>query len=76
MRDTFATFTLAVNRANDKANFYSVVVWGPTAQTGSEAIKKGDKVFVEGTLNPRPYTTKLKQESMEIQVLAEQWLKI
>lgn len=72
----FTTFTLAVNKAQDKANFHSVVVFGPTAEAASQAIKKGDTVLVEGTLNFRPYTTKLREQRTDIQVQAEQWRKL
>ena len=73
---TFATFTLAVNKAQDKANFYSVVIFGATAESAANAIRKGDTVMVEGTLNLRPYTTKLKQQRLDIQVQADQWRKL
>ena len=72
----FTTFTLAVNKAQDKANFYSVVIFGATAEAAANAIKKGDAVLVEGTLNLRPYTTKLKQQRLDVQVQAEQWVKL
>ncbi len=72
----FTTFNLAVNKGREKANFYSVIIFGPTANAAAEAIKKGDQVLVEGTLNFRPYTTKLKEQRVEVQVQAEQWLKL
>lgn len=72
----FTTFTLAVNKTQDKANFYSVVVFGSTAEAAAKAIRKGDAVLVEGTLNLRPYTTKLKEQRLDVQVQAEQWLKV
>lgn len=73
---SFTTFTLAVNRTPDKANFYSVVIFGPTAEAASQTIKKGDAVLVEGTLNLRPYTTRLREQRTDIQVQAEQWRKL
>src|SRR3990167_110386 len=74
--NAFTTFTLAVNKAQDRANFYSVVIFGATAEAAAKAIKKGDAVLVEGTLNLRPYTTKLKQQRLDVQVQAEQWVKL
>ena len=71
----FTSFTLAVNKAQDKANFYSVVIFGTTAEAAANAVKKGDTILVEGTLNFRPYTTKLKEQRTDIQVQAEQWRK-
>ena len=72
----FTTFTLAVNKAQDTANFYSVVIFGATAEAAANAIRKGDTVLVDGTLNLRPYTTKLKQQRVDVQVQADQWLKL
>ncbi len=72
----FTTFTLAVNKGRERANFYPVVIFGPTAEAASEAIKKGDKVFVEGSLNLRPYSTKLDEQRIQVQIIAEQWLKL
>ena len=68
--------TLAVNKGRDRANFYSVIVFGPTAQAAAEAIKRGDLVFVDGTLNLRPFTTRLNEQRVEVQIQADQWLKL
>ncbi len=72
----FATFSLAVNKSRDKANFYSVIIFGPTAEAASQTIKKGDTVLVEGSLNLRPYSTRLKEQRVDLQVHAEQWIKL
>jgi single-stranded DNA-binding protein len=50
----FTTFTLAVNKAQASANFYSVIIFGPTAESAANLIKKGDAVLVDGTINLRP----------------------
>ena len=74
--NAFTTFTLAVNKAQDRANFYSVVIFGATAEAAAKAITKGDTVLVEGTLNLRPYITKLQQQRVDVQVQADQWRKL
>ena len=73
---TFTTFTLAVNKGQDQASFYPVVIFGPTAEAASKAIKKGNKVLVEGTLNLRTYRTKEGEPRTEVQVQADQWRKL
>ena len=45
------TFTLAVNNANDTANFIECVAWENTAEFISKYAKKGAGIAVTGVLN-------------------------
>lgn len=45
------TFTLAVNNANDTANFIECVAWENTAEFISKYANKGARVAVTGVLN-------------------------
>ncbi len=62
-----AKFTLAVNRRwNDKASgerkeettWFNLVAWDRLAETCSQYIHKGSKIFVEGRFVSREYTDK------------------
>jgi single-strand DNA-binding protein len=41
-----------------KADWHRVVVWGKMAETCYQYIKKGDKVYIEGSLHTREYNDK------------------
>ena len=45
------TFTLAVNKANDTANFIECVAWENTAEFISKYANKGARIAVTGVLN-------------------------
>lgn len=45
------TFTLAVNNANDTANFIECVAWENTAEFISKYTNKGARIAVTGVLN-------------------------
>ena len=45
------TFTLAVNNANDAANFIECVAWENTAEFISKYANKGARIAVTGVLN-------------------------
>lgn len=45
------TFTLAVNNANDTANFIECVAWENTAEFISKYANKGARIAVTGVLN-------------------------
>lgn len=45
------TFTLAVNNANDTANFIECVAWENTAEFISKYANKGARIAVSGVLN-------------------------
>ena len=45
------TFTLAVNNANDTANFIECVAWENTAEFISKYANKGARIAVTGILN-------------------------
>lgn len=45
-----ASFTLAVQRNKDEADFIPVEVWGKTAESIRDYVTKGSLIGVEGTL--------------------------
>lgn len=62
-----ASFSLATNESwkdkvtgekKDKAEFHRIVVFGPLAGIVKNYVKKGSKLYVEGSLKTRDYTDK------------------
>lgn len=57
-------FSLAVNRFNrtptgerqEITDWYNITAWRQQAETCSQYLRKGSKVYVEGRLQPRQYT--------------------
>lgn len=61
----FTKFSLAVNRVSklpsgerkDETEWFNIVAWRQLAETCSTWLKKGQKVYVEGRLQSRKYTS-------------------
>lgn len=54
----FVTFSIAVNKKKDEANFFNCIAYGKTAEVISKYPKKGDKIAIEGSVNNDNYTDK------------------
>lgn len=52
------TFTVAVNRERDEADFIRVVVFGKQAESCARYLKKGSRVGVVGSIRTGKYTDK------------------
>jgi single-strand DNA-binding protein len=50
-----ATFSVAVNRNKDEADFHNVVAWEQLATVVESYVQKGKKVYIEGRLQNRTY---------------------
>lgn len=81
--DLVTSFTLAVNDRvqndagewvdGDKPAFYSISVWPSGGASGAaEAVKKGNRVMVEGTMKIRSYTTKEGVDRTAMEVTASE----
>lgn len=53
-----ASFTLAVNRIPDGADFISCVAWGKDAENISRYVSKGHRLGITGRLQSRSYKDK------------------
>ena len=51
----YTTFTLAVQKTKDEAEFIDCVAWEKTAETIAEHFRKGNKILVQGRLNVSTY---------------------
>jgi single-stranded DNA-binding protein len=60
----------ALSRTNDKTTFFPLRLFGKLAE-GSESIKKGAKVLVDGKLGVSEYTDKEGQKRTSFRILAD-----
>ena len=51
----YTSFTLAVQKTKDDAEFIDCIAWEKTAETIAEYFRKGRKVLVQGRLNVSSY---------------------
>lgn len=56
-------FSLAVDKGNDKADFFNVVAWEKTAELVSQYTKKGSKVLIQGRLEQQTWEKDGKKNS-------------
>src|SRR5688572_18011049 len=74
-------FTVAVNRpgrpdengvrADDETEWFSVVAWDKLAETCSQFLTKGRKVYVEGRLQTRAWEGQDGQQRSRVEVVAQ-----
>lgn len=60
----------------EKTEFHNVVVWGPLAESVSQAIRKGRKVYVSGRLQTRSWETPDGQKRYSTEIVAEKALAL
>ena len=53
----------------DKTEWHNVVLVGGLAKVAKEYLKKGDKVYIEGKIRSRKYTTKDGQEKTIVEIV-------
>lgn len=76
------TFTLATTyrrkEAEDETTWHNCVAFGKAAETLSQYVGKGSKLFVQGRLQKRPYTNQAgdKREWIEVLVQTFEFLNI
>ena len=51
----YTSFTLAVQKMKDDAEFIDCIAWEKTAETIAEYFRKGRKILVQGRLNVNSY---------------------
>lgn len=70
-----ATFSIAVNRPFSKtkeADFFTIVVWGKSAEHCANYLAKGRMVGVQGRLQSRSYETQTGDKRYVTEVVADQ----
>ena len=81
-----SNFTVAVNRpgrtdengqrAEDETEWFSIVAWDKLAETCSQFLAKGRKVYVEGRLQTRTWDGPDGQKRSRVEVLAQQMVML
>ncbi len=66
------SFTVAINKFGDGADFIPCVAWNKSAEFLSNYAKKGNRVSVDGRLNQRTYETKDGQNRSVLEVVVDQ----
>ena len=51
----YTTFTLAVQKTKDEAEFIDCVAWEKTAETIAEYFRKGNRILTQGRLSVNSY---------------------
>lgn len=78
-RNRFAKITNATDRGNsqysqytEETQWHKIVVWGRNAEACSKYIKKGDAVFVEGSIRSHQYEGKNGEVRTAFEVYADE----
>lgn len=74
----FTRFSLAVNRVTksptgerqEETEWFNIVAWRQLAETCSQYLRKGQKVYIEGRVQQRKYTDKNGVERTSFDVVA------
>ncbi|MBI2984628.1 MAG: single-stranded DNA-binding protein [Candidatus Kerfeldbacteria bacterium] len=78
-------FSLATNYAwqdaktktkKEAVDFHDVIAWGKLGQIVQQYVKKGSKLYVEGRLRNRKYTTKDGQKRTAKEVVADNMIML
>ncbi len=70
-------FSLAVNRRSksptgekvDETEWFNIVAWRQLAETCSQYLRKGSKVYIEGRLSQRKYTDREGAQRIAVEVI-------
>lgn len=55
----------------EETQWHRIVAWGPQGEACAQYLKKGQQVYVEGSVLSRKYEGKDKTERMSFEVIAE-----
>ena len=65
------TFTVAVNRRNDGADYFRVSAWGQLGEICQKYLDNGRKVAVVGSVSVNSYTTQAGEARASLEVTAQ-----
>ena len=64
----YTTFTLAVQKTKDEAEFIDCVAWEKAAENIAEYFRKGNRILIQGRLNVSTYESNgEKRKSVKVQ---------
>lgn len=69
--NSLTRFPVATSRGpNDPTQWHQIVVWGKSAESCATYLRKGDPVFIEGTVRSRKYEVEGGQDRWTVEVHA------
>lgn len=79
-----ATFSVATNRVwtdaqgqkQKSAEFHNIVMWGKLAEIANQYLRKGRKVYVEGRLQTRDWTTQDGIKRYRTEIVADNMIML
>lgn len=79
-----ASFGLATNRSYtkdsgqkiDEVEYHNLVAWKKLGEICAQYLKKGSKVYVEGRLNTRKWTTQDGQEKQKTEIIIDDMIML
>ncbi|HZV68045.1 MAG TPA: single-stranded DNA-binding protein [Saprospiraceae bacterium] len=77
LRVATTEFKKAQNGQSEKVTtWHDLVAWGQTAETMSDLLRKGHKVFVEGKIAYRQYETKAGEKRSSTEIVVSSFRKL
>lgn len=76
------SFSVATNRSykggdgeyKDEVEYHSIVMWAKLAELACKLLKKGTKVFVEGRLKTKEWTTDSGEKRYKTEIVSENFI--
>ena len=73
---TNSQWTDAQGQKQTRAEYHNIVAWGKLADICAQYLTKGKKVFLEGRLQTREYTTQDGQKKTRTEITAENMIML
>lgn len=71
----YTTFTLAVQKIKDEAEFIDCVAWEKTAETIAEYFRKGNRILINGKIITSTYESNgEKRKSVKVQAFSFEFI--
>ncbi len=60
----------------EKTEWHNIVVWGPAAKAAADILRKGSKVFIEGSIRTRKWQDKDGNDRYTTEINCSRWLAL
>ena len=70
---TSEKYTDRNGEAHENTDWHSIVAWGKTAELVGKFVHKGDKIYVEGKIRTREFTTQSGEKRTVTEILADKF---
>ena len=71
---TDRSWTTGNDELKEETQFHRIIAWSKLAEVFSNLLTKGKKVYIEGRLQSRKFTTTTGEEKISVEVVAEQMI--